>query len=81
MILILSMCVIIRRVSSDYFSKLVQHWVINCLWFKEVEGGVKGVSKSQTLKQPEEAELDIVLCKWFTAVCSQEKPVTGLNDN
>ena len=38
---------------------------------------VKGLIKQQTLKEPEFAQLDKVLCKWFTAVHSEANPMTG----
>jgi hypothetical protein len=36
-----------------------------------------GVLKRQTLKQPKLAQLDMVLYKWFTAMHSKGKPMTG----
>ena len=38
---------------------------------------VKGLIKQQTLKEPKLAQLDKVLYKWFTAVHSEGKPMTG----
>jgi hypothetical protein len=38
---------------------------------------VKGLSKQQTLKKPKLLQLDRVLYKWFTAMCSEGKPMTG----
>jgi hypothetical protein len=38
---------------------------------------VKSHIKQQTLKEPEFAQLDKVLCKWFTAVHSEGSPMTG----
>jgi len=42
---------------------------------------MKGLLKQQTLKQPESAQMDKVLYKWFTTMCSEGKPMTGPNDN
>jgi hypothetical protein len=39
---------------------------------------VKGLIKQQTFKEPEFAQLDKVLYKWFTAVHSEENPILGL---
>lgn len=39
--------------------------------------GVKGLFKWETLKQPKLLQLEKVLQKWFTAMCLEEKPVTG----
>jgi hypothetical protein len=39
---------------------------------------VKDLLNSQTLEQPKLAQLDKVLYKWFTAMHSEGKPVTGL---
>jgi hypothetical protein len=39
--------------------------------------GVQGLLKWQTLKLSKLAQLDKVLYKWFTAMCSEGKPVTG----
>jgi len=38
---------------------------------------VKSLIKQQILKEPEFAQLDRVLCKWFTAVHSEGNPMTG----
>jgi hypothetical protein len=38
---------------------------------------VKGLFKRHTSKGCQLAQLDIVLCKRFTAVCSEGNPVTG----
>jgi hypothetical protein len=38
----------------------------------------KDLSKQQTLKEHKLVQLDKVLCKWFTAMHSEGKPVTGL---
>jgi hypothetical protein len=38
---------------------------------------MKGLHKRQTLKQPKLTQLDKVLYKWFTAMCSEGKPMTG----
>jgi hypothetical protein len=38
---------------------------------------VKGLIKQQILKEPEFAQLDRVLNKWFTAVLSEGNPMTG----
>jgi hypothetical protein len=37
---------------------------------------VKAVFKQQTLKEPKLVQLDKVLFKWFTAMCSKGNPVT-----
>jgi len=42
---------------------------------------MKGLLTQQTLKQPESAQLDKVLYKWFTTMHSEGKPMTGPNDN
>ena len=42
-----------------------------------VSESVKGLIKQQTLKEPEFAQLDMVLYKWFTAVHSEGNPMTG----
>ena len=41
-------------------------------------GMVKDLLYSQTLEEPKLAQLDKVLHKWFTAMHSEGKPVTGL---
>jgi hypothetical protein len=38
---------------------------------------MKGLFKQQTLKEPKLAQLYKVLYRWFTAMSSEEKPVTG----
>ena len=38
---------------------------------------VKGLIKQQTLKEPEFAQLDKVLYKWFAAGHSEGNPMTG----
>ena len=38
-------------------------------------GSVTGLFKQQTLKQPTLANLDKVLCKWFTAMHSEGQPM------
>ena len=38
---------------------------------------VKDLSKLQTLKEPQVLKLDKVLCKWFTAMRSEGKPMSG----
>ena len=38
---------------------------------------VKGLLKLQTLQQPHLVELDRQLCKWFIAMHSEGKPMTG----
>jgi len=42
-----------------------------------VSESVKGLIKQQTLKEPEFAQLDKVLYKWFTAVHSEGNPMAG----
>jgi len=42
-----------------------------------VSESVKGLTKQQTLKEPEFAQLDKVLYKWFIAVNSEGSPLTG----
>ena len=37
----------------------------------------KGLLKQKTMKQPKLLQLDMVLCKWFTAFRSTGKPVIG----
>jgi hypothetical protein len=47
------------------------------LSFMASSGSVKDLFKQQTLKEPTLVQLDKVLYKWFTAMCSEGKPVTG----
>jgi hypothetical protein len=45
--------------------------------FAASSDSVKGLFKRQILKWPKLAQVDIVLYKRFTAMCSKGKPVTG----
>ena len=48
------------------------------LWsFMATSESAKGLFKWQTLKEPQIAELDKVLYKWFTAMHFKGKPMTG----
>jgi hypothetical protein len=38
---------------------------------------VKGLFKQQTLKQPKLVQMNKVVHKWFTAMCSKGKPMSG----
>jgi len=42
-----------------------------------VSESVKGLTKQQTLKEPEFSQLDKVLYKWFIIVHSEGNPMTG----
>jgi hypothetical protein len=61
--------------------------VFNCLWYKGIEGPfmiiqasceiLKDLFKRHTSKGCHLAQLDLVLYKWFTAICSEGNPVNG----
>jgi hypothetical protein len=42
-----------------------------------IKWSVKGLCQQQALKERKLCQLDKVLYKWFTAVCSKGKPITG----
>jgi hypothetical protein len=72
-----------QKPKRDYC--FVPHWIINSLWYKETEGlftvvydtkwKCEGFFKQQLLKEPKLAQLDRVLCMWFTAVRTEGKVV------
>lgn len=45
--------------------------------FMSSSKSVKSLFKQQPLKQPKIAQVDKVLCKWLTEMCSEGKPMIG----
>ena len=62
------------------------HSIVNCLRYKETKGPITIVYSikwkyegpfQETLKESKLAQLDNVLYKWFTEMCSEGTPMTG----